>query len=351
MPRCARPWEPEGIFSIGVRAHSGAPIFHEDDEREFARDCIARVFAEEQVVCFGASVLINHFHVLARFPRRPGHAMQRVNTLVARRVRRRGGSGAVFQGRFFSGLCRDEASLLMRMAYVIGNPLRHGVVRTVDELRTHRWSTLGETIGLREPRLVDVPAALALLAPDPDCARTQLLELLEARAKVWTQSASDSVDVGDEELSEARESGSRTLVLPRRLHDDARAPQSLCAIAGPLPDPADAWESVGVRRAELAREQWTPDPLAAAVCRRLGADLEELRAGRRTSVVSAARAVTAHVACDYAGWPVVEVAHAVGSSGPAVAKARTRGARLLRAAGLSAALLLQVSRVGTEQTC
>src|SRR5689334_14968013 len=103
MPHSARPWDPGSIYHVVVCAHDDAPILAREEDRAFVVDRAARVFSDEGVVCFAWAVLVNHFHLLARFDGPPGRPLQRLKTAIAMRVRRRhGGIGAVFQRPCYS---------------------------------------------------------------------------------------------------------------------------------------------------------------------------------------------------------------------------------------------------------
>lgn len=52
--------------------------------------------------------------------------------------KRHGGSGYVFQGRFKSTLIQDDGYLLMAISYVLGNPVRVGLVKDFLE---YSWSS------------------------------------------------------------------------------------------------------------------------------------------------------------------------------------------------------------------
>jgi hypothetical protein len=337
MARALRLWESGGVLHLDTRAHSGAPIFASDEDRAFVFATAAEVFADLGIVCLAAAALINHYHFLCRCVGPPGPAMLRVNTTLARRVRLRGGGpGAVFQGRFFSGLCTDEASLLLRLAYVIANPVHHRVVPTIDALRTHRWSTLGETLGLREAKLTDPAATLALLHDDPAVARVELIDLLEARARVWAARTGDLAEVEPPETT--------TVDLPRAACEELGVPRTLRTVSGPVMPKIASAESMHARLVALRAEGWFPGHLLIEVCAALGADPGAVLAGRRDVRTSAARAIVCHLACDVIRWKVKDVAAAVGTSTPAACQARRRGAAIVAELGLRAADLVDASR-------
>ena len=161
MSRTRRSWEPGAIHHVVARAHCGSPIFATDEDRRFVVERAVRAFKESRATCLAWSILINHYHVLVRCEGPPGPVFARLNSAIAWRVLRyRGEHGAVFQNRFFSDPCDDEDSLLERFAYVLGNPVHHRVVPTIDALRAYSWSSLGELLGVRESLWTDVSAAL-----------------------------------------------------------------------------------------------------------------------------------------------------------------------------------------------
>lgn len=337
MPRKPRIWDPGSIYHIDARAHGGAPIFSSDEDRAFVRDRAAKVFEETGVVCVAWSILDNHYHVLVRSAGPPGRAILRLNTAIARRVRSRGGAGAVFQGRYFSGICADESSFLVRLAYVTANPVHHRIVPTVSALCDHPWSSLGEVLGVRKARLVDPGAVHSLLDPDANAgrARVRLLDLCEMRARLWAERTGDAT---------ADEPPEPTVAIRRRIGEEIRSPRTLRSVSGPPSATAYDWETRAARRAVLQAEGWTPERLVPVACALTGGDPGAVRRGRKTRPETRARALVAYVACDHLGWEHTRVAAAVGATVMPVYRARERGATLLEGAGLTAEEFVRRSR-------
>ena len=346
MPRRPREWEPGAIYHVGSRAHGGEPIFAMDEDREFVLERAARVFREEGGVCFGWAVMVNHYHMLVRFPGPPGGPMHRLNTMIAKRVRRiRGGEGAVFQDRFFGGMCKDDDAVLTRLGYVTANPIHHRVVASVAALESYPWSSLGEVMGRRPVRLADPSAAFALLDAPRGRAEAALIALLEVRARIWEADDAARPAPRDPDTDVPLEG------------DEAVAPRSMGSPRGAAPDPPARtirgrapsmrdWDALVERRARLRGAGWTPARLLRPACALVGrgADPDALRAGERDHPTSRARAIVAHVACDHAAWPTGEVAAAVGVSESAVVRARRRGAAILASLGTDADAVLRRSQ-------
>jgi len=290
-----------------------------DADRAFLVDRAARVFREEGVECFGWAVLINHYHMLARFSEPPKRPMQRLNTALAMRVRRlNGGQGAVFQDRYFGVPCADESALLTRLAYVTANPIHHRIVPSVSALEDYAWTSFGEVTGRRPAKLANPSAALALLAAPHGRGVASLVDLLEMRVRIWNRE--------DENRMVAR-------------HPDVDAPLDGDADEGrAAPDAASnvaatRWERIAARRDRLRAGGWTPADLIGPASEVVGCDPDAVRRVGRSHAACRARAIVAHLACDHVGWPTGEVATALAVSASAVVQARARAPALLLAAG------------------
>ena len=312
---------------MGARGFEGAGLFEGDDSRRFVVRTASRVFDEEHVRCLAWAVLNNHYHLLIQCDSTaPGRILQRLNTTIAVRARRiRGERGPVFQSRYFSRICTGEDAYDQMLAYVLGNPLRHGVLHSLQELERHPWTGLREILGLGEFHLVDVPAVLSHFHDDQDIARRSVRDLLRAKLERWQAEPSQEPD---------------ELVLPRRVVDDELLRRGLVGIVGVVDPLVGDWESRATRRVLLSRDGWGIDRLIDIACKRVGAIPDELRSGSRGDAATIARALVLFVACDYVGVPCGEAARAVGVGNSAAAGARRRGRALIGRLGLDPADLL-----------
>ena len=327
VPRRPRNWEPGAILHVDARAHDGAPFFAQDEDRAFVVERARRVFEEEGVVCLGWAILVNHYHLLARFPAAPRRPMHRLNTAIARRLRRRfGGRGAVFQDRYFSSPCEDSRALLMRLAYVVANPIHHHVVDSVGALVDHRWSSLGEMTGRRPPRLVNVEASLDLIDGPREGAVEGLLDLISMRVRMWREE--------DAARPAARDS---SVDGPLDVARNVSAASEPSASPHPVVDPSAAL----ALRDRLRAVGWSPAALIAAACDLTGATPAAIRLGRRQRAVSRARSIVAYVACERLAWPPGEVAMSLGISGSSLMQARARGDAALKDTGVPVAEMLR----------
>lgn len=333
MPRERRIWEPGDLLSIAGRGHEGRPLFATEDDKRFFVDRLRRVFRPGDVDLIGWGLLINHYHLLIRVTDLPPDQLfRRLNTPIALRERRRcGDRGSIFQSRYWSRQCLTVGAELPVLLYVLGNPCRHGIVASAQDLELYEWSAYAEVLGLASPGLVDPRHALALLHPDQAVARAALRAEMEASVARW-RSSRVGIDVCDEPgcrgvrdqcllVHPARQRGNQTGIGLAATHVPTRA--DVC-VRSVIHDRAD-------RRAQLALAGWSPDDLVSPVCTRMGVAPDAVLAGCRRRAECAARAVIACVACDGVGVPAVVVAQALGLSEAAVSQARARGGALLAA--------------------
>jgi REP element-mobilizing transposase RayT len=150
QPRYDAPGLTHHIWSRGI---DGRAIFHDDRDRWDLLGRLNRVLPESGVRCFVFALMSNHVHFVVQTGPVPLAAvLKRVNTGFAVRFNRlRKRSGYLFQGRFGSRPIHDDVELRVAIAYVLRNPLKAGLVRTLDELGRYPWSTYGALVGRRSP--------------------------------------------------------------------------------------------------------------------------------------------------------------------------------------------------------
>ena len=106
---------------------------------EDRNDFIARPkhLAEDQSMAIYAWALLdNHFHFLCKTNKRPlSSSMRRLLTCyVVNLNKRHRRYGHLFQSRYKSVVCREDAYLLDLLRYIHLNLLRAGIVKTIGEL-------------------------------------------------------------------------------------------------------------------------------------------------------------------------------------------------------------------------
>ncbi len=131
MPRKARIDAPGALHHIIVRGIERRNIFLDDVDRENFLARLGAVIEDTQTACFAWALIPNHVHLLLRTGDGPiSRVMQRLLTGYAvsfnRRHRRH---GHLFQNRYKSILCQEDAYLLELVRYIHLNPLRAKMVQ------------------------------------------------------------------------------------------------------------------------------------------------------------------------------------------------------------------------------
>jgi putative transposase len=149
MPRQSHIDAPGALHHIICRGIERRKIFlHNADKDDFISR-LGAILTETATCCFAWALIPNHFHLLLRTGHTPiASVMQRVLTGYAvsfnRRHRRH---GHLFQNRYKSILCQEEPYLLELVRYIHLNPLRAGVVSSMEGLDAYPYTGHYQILG------------------------------------------------------------------------------------------------------------------------------------------------------------------------------------------------------------
>ena len=117
-------------------------IFRDDEDRESFLDRLGGILLESATPCYAWSLLGNHGHFLFRTGEDPiARVMRRVLTGYAVTFNRRHHRhGHLFQNRYKSILCEEDAYLKELVRYIHLNPLRAGLVKNLVDLGSYPYS-------------------------------------------------------------------------------------------------------------------------------------------------------------------------------------------------------------------
>jgi REP element-mobilizing transposase RayT len=132
-----------------IRATEGQPLFQEGKDRLNFLSRISKVSEGTGARILAWVLMSNHVYLLM-FSGPPGISkfMRRLLTGYAlwynRKYHRR---GHLFQDRYKSIVCEEEAYLLELVRYIHLNPLRAGIVKNIEELDRYPWTGHGVLVG------------------------------------------------------------------------------------------------------------------------------------------------------------------------------------------------------------
>ncbi len=182
MPRKARIDSSGALHHIIVRGVVRQKIFADDEDRKSFLDRLAAILTETKTSCYAWALLPNHFHLLLRTGNVPvATVMRRLLTGHAqyfnRRHRRK---GHLFQNRYKSILSQEDAYMLELVRYIHLNPLRTGLVRTLDDLDSYPYCGHSAVMGQRETFFEDTGHVLKYFAPRTGYARMKYRKFVSA---------------------------------------------------------------------------------------------------------------------------------------------------------------------------
>ena len=151
MPRQSRIDAPAALHHIIARGINRRPIFDDDEDRDRFVARLGGLLIESETGCYAWALMPNHFHLLLRTGRIPlANVMRRLLTghAVTYNLRHRR-SGHLFQNRYKSILCQEDAYLLELVRYIHLNPLRAKVVEDLKALVGYPYSGHGVLLGRR----------------------------------------------------------------------------------------------------------------------------------------------------------------------------------------------------------
>lgn len=311
MPRAARIDIPNLLQHVIVRGIEKRDIFiRDDDRRDFVRR-FSGLLESTGTECLAWALMSNHFHLLlrteditlAKFMRRllTGYAV----AFNLRHYR----SGHLFQNRYKSIVCDEEEYLLELVRYIHLNPLRAGLVSTLDELDSYPWC--GHSVLLTKNELPGqaTTEVLSRFGKSGPAARQRYRSFIQDGMQMGRRNelVGTGVTRGRQELDQDRDE-------PR----DSRV----------LGDGDFVEQILQYAEMELPINTISLDRIIETVLSSLEVSRSELQSRTRTLRVANARSIICHVAYA-AGHRGVDIAARLNISGAGVTVAAKRGKDLI----------------------
>lgn len=156
------------VYHVIARGIERGAIFRDDRDREQFLGRLGELLEQTGTRLYAWCLLSNHFHLLVRRGDQPlSVLMRRLMTGHAVRFNlRHGRSGHVFQNRYKSIVVEEEAYFLQAVRYIHLNPVRAGLVRTPQELKSFPFSGHGVLMGTRAAAWQDTDTVLEHFAAE-----------------------------------------------------------------------------------------------------------------------------------------------------------------------------------------
>jgi len=173
MPRRARLDASGALHHIMVRGINKSAIFNDDQDRQQFLYRLGENVTKAGAVIYAWVLMTNHVHILFKSGAQGISAVMRKQlTWYAQyynRKHRR--TGYLFENRYKSILCEEENYLLALIRYIHLNPVRAGIVATMEELDRYPWSGHGTVMGKKRNDWMDVSPVLTQFGSRKNAAR------------------------------------------------------------------------------------------------------------------------------------------------------------------------------------
>jgi putative transposase len=332
MPRSARLDAPGVLHHIMIRGIERRPIFKADQDREDLLERLSALLPDTQTACYAWAFLPNHAHFLFRSgPAGIPVLMRRLLTGYAvsfnRRHRRH---GQLFQNRYKSVVCQEDAYLQELVRYIHLNPLRAKLVEDVKALSRYAYSGHSALMGRIKRPWQETDYVLSFFGRTLGKARLAYGRYVESgigqgRRKELSGGGLIRSLGGWEEVKRIRGGGSSRVKGDERILGDTEFVLSILAES----------EERLERRYELKRKGYDIKRVEKRVEEILGVQGRVIYSRGRTRDRVEARSLFCYWAVRELGLSNTSIARKLGMSQPAVGYAVGRGEELARERGLS----------------
>jgi len=146
MARPLRLEFPGAVYHVMARGNRREPIYLEDSDFSEFLSLLAEVRGRFNWLVHAYCLMTNHYHLLIETPdANLSRGMRHLNGVYTQRFNRRCQRGGhVFQGRYKALLVQKDPYLLELSRYIVLNPVRAQLVRSVD---AWKWSSYRYTVG------------------------------------------------------------------------------------------------------------------------------------------------------------------------------------------------------------
>jgi putative transposase len=315
MPRQARLDIVDALQHVMVRGIEKRDIFDDDRDRFAFVERLSNLLVKTGTTCLAWSLLSNHAHLLLRPTKgKLSEMMQRLLTGYAIVFNmRHHRCGHLFQNRYKSIVCEEDSYLLELVRYIHLNPLRAGMVSSMRQLDTYRWTGHAVIMGRAPLQGQVVDEVLHMFDDDTVRARERYREFVAEGIPLGRRSEL----VGGGLKRQLKLSPSRDF----QAYDER--------ILGSGKFVHQLWNEHEATQAEPVASP-PIEEIIARVASEIGIEVSVLRQGSKQKRLSDTRAVICFFAIKKFGYPGVQISKRLALSRSGVIAAAKRGEALYR---------------------
>lgn len=320
MPRLARLDAPGVLHHVMGRSLERTEIFLSGTDRNDFISRLAELAEDQSMAIYAWALLPNHFHLLCKTQRRPlSSSMRKLLTgYVVNFNKRQKRHGHLFQNRYKSIVCQEDAYLTELVRYIHLNLLRAGLVRDIRGLNRSPWSGHSALMGYVERDWQHTEYVLSFFGRG------------RARKRNYLEFVKEGIALGRRpELVGGgliRSMGGWFEVLAmRRTGNKQQSDQRILGDGEFVEHALSEMDDLGKGNLRVAPRGMDLVSLAKRVCEVHRVWLGELRSGSRRQEIMEARRVLSWLAVRELGYSGAEVARYLGVTNSCITRAASLG--------------------------
>jgi putative transposase len=320
MPRQARLDIPGALHHLMLRGINKSSIFEDDQDRSQFLSRLEKNITSADARVYAWVLMTNHVHLLFKSGKQGiSQVMRKQLTWYAQyynhRHRR---TGHLFENRYKSVLCDEDNYLLALIRYIHLNPIRAGIVQSIEDLDRYPWCGHSAVIGKQECPWMDTEYVLSQFRDTQRKARNEYRRFVDegigmGRQPELTGGGLIRSKGGWSQVVSARRNG-------RKEEYDERILGGGDFVNAILKEA----EGKTIRQLKLRRAGNTLSKIIDQECDRTQISPKELAGGSRRREVSALRIKIARRGLEELGLSLAEIARHVGVSTSGIARAVKR---------------------------
>ncbi|MDA8104140.1 MAG: transposase [Nitrospiraceae bacterium] len=320
MPRQARLDIPGALHHIMVRGIDKTAIFKDDEDKARFLERLGHNITEGKCTVYAWVLMSNHVHILFKSGRDGiSSVMRRLLTWYAQYYNRRHRRmGHLFENRYKSILCEEDAYLLALVRYIHLNPMRAGILKTMEDLDHYSWSGHRTIIDRAKDPWMD---AEYILAQFGDNRRKALREYRRFMAEGAGQGHSRELTGGG--LVRSQGGWSQVLAMRRRGRQE-EFDERILGGGDFVNNILKEAEDRQLRQLKAKRSGKNIQKIIEEECREYGVSSVELQGGSKRRKVSNARATIGLRSRAELGLSAAEIARHVGVNTSGITRAIER---------------------------
>ena len=189
MPRGPRLDYPGTLHHVIIRGIEKREIVIDDDDREIFVVRMGEVAIKTGTTIYAWALMTNHAHILLKSGKEGLSAFMR-RFLTGYSIcynRRHGRHGHLFQNRYKSIVCEEEPYFVKLVSYIHLNPLRAGLVPSIEEMDWYPWSGHQALMGKKAYDWQDADYVLGYFGQHAGAARQAYLDFLLQESRIGRQ--------------------------------------------------------------------------------------------------------------------------------------------------------------------